>query len=168
MKPFDTLLGVVIEPLVVEPRADVAVVAGDKPARVQAAADFDDVGANLFFSPSTQSRQLSLTHATEGRRHGEGLSWSRFLGVERFTLRVSVTPWLVIVIDTRRGISPSRSSSCHRRSPGRATRRCRTPDRARASPRAVRPVAVVRRAPAETVIRLPSTATRREGPAAGR
>ena len=49
MNPFDTLFGVVRIARLVEPHADVAVVAGHVAARVQAPADFDDVGAQLLF-----------------------------------------------------------------------------------------------------------------------
>ena len=48
MNPFDTLFGVVISRSLVEPDADVAVVRRDVAARLQAAADLDDVGADLL------------------------------------------------------------------------------------------------------------------------
>ena len=59
MKPLQTLFGRHQQPVGVEPDADVAVVRRGVAARVQAAADFDDVGAELGFgraSPALVAR----------------------------------------------------------------------------------------------------------------
>ena len=50
MNPFETLFGVVRSRAVVEPHADVAVVAGHVPARVQPSPHFDDAVAELGLS----------------------------------------------------------------------------------------------------------------------
>ena len=67
MNPLDTLFGVVISRVLVEPGADVAVVAGDVAARVQAAAGLDDVGANLFLDAGAHRRfcELRSRHSSE-------------------------------------------------------------------------------------------------------
>ena len=41
--------------LIVKTRADVAVIAGDKPTRVQTSADFDNLGTDLFFDSATHA-----------------------------------------------------------------------------------------------------------------
>ena len=72
MNPFDTLFGVVMSRLLVEPRADVAVVRRDIAARVHAAAGFDDVGANLFFGAGTQVVRNASLMTSHRRRRDQG------------------------------------------------------------------------------------------------
>src|SRR5712691_88641 len=113
--------------MIVETGADVAVVARHVRARVQTPADLDDVGANLFFSASAQFA-ATFTKTCHGDTETRSCLFKKML-------RAFVPPWLVIGI--RPGMFPSRSNIRHPRWRSRVTRRCRTPDRAPASPRAV-------------------------------
>jgi hypothetical protein len=64
--------------MVVEAGADVAVVAGNKAARVQTSADFNDVGANLLLGSSTH---LSvLPHLAVGSVLVAALSRAEMIG----------------------------------------------------------------------------------------
>ena len=66
MKPLETLFGVVISRVLVEPGADVAVVGGDVAARVQPAAGFDDVGAKSVLRRGCSSRFVNSAAALLG------------------------------------------------------------------------------------------------------